>query len=56
LLESGQETMLFKRFLQPVQEANDRGIQSCGDLAFEVKTQGKRMNLIPGPVTWKSKE
>jgi len=50
LLESGQETVLFKRFLQPVQEANDRGMQPCGNLAFEVKTQGDLvLRTHPGP-------
>jgi hypothetical protein len=50
LLESGQETMLFKRFLQPVQKVNDRGMQLCGNLAFEVKTQGDLiLRTHPGP-------
>jgi hypothetical protein len=50
LLESGQETVLFRRFLQPVQETNDRGMQSCGNLAFAVKTQGDLvLRTHPGP-------
>jgi len=50
LLESGQETTIFKRFLNPVQVATDRGIQPCGDLAFEVKTQGDLvLRTHPGP-------
>ncbi|OQW87986.1 MAG: hypothetical protein BWK78_08645, partial [Thiotrichaceae bacterium IS1] len=50
LLENGQETTLFKRFLNPVQVATDRGIQPCGELAFEVKTQGDLvLRTHPGP-------
>jgi len=49
LIENNQESVLFKRLLQPLQVAGDRGIQKC-EAAFEVKATGDLvLRTHPGP-------